>query len=130
MSRMKFRMFRWPENPEIYQIHMVAEPLYTQNDHGGYDYQGMGPMCRVLSGRGVFCGSDAVEMFNALAVLLSNRTMGELYHPVWGTANAYLTELRMEQESRPDYIAYAFTFREADENGGIPRLPVRDEETT
>jgi hypothetical protein len=42
---------------------------------------------------------------------------------LWGTGNFYLTELKMTQQSRPDYIEYSFTFRETDENGTIPRLP-------
>lgn len=124
MDKMKFRMFRWPENPEQFGIYMVCEPQYQLNSIGQYDYTGMGPMCRVYTGSGVFFGPDAVEWFNALQVLMSTRAPGELYHPVWGTSKAaYLTELQMAQESRPDYIQYSFTFREADEKGSIPRLP-------
>lgn len=124
---MKYRMFQWPENPEQFGIRAVVEPEYVENDVGGYDYTGMSPMCRVFTGSGVFLGTDAVEYFNALAVLLATRTGGELYHPVWGTTKACLTELNMSQESRKDYIAYSFTFREMDENGGIPRLPQYEE---
>lgn len=123
MDKMKFRMFQWQENPERFGIWAVCAPEYTGNEYGGYDYQGLGPMCRVFSGSGVFCGAEAVQQFNALAVLMATRAEGELYHPVWGTTTAYLTELEMSQESRPDYIAYSFTFRETDEKGGIPRLP-------
>lgn len=128
MSNMKYRMFLWPENPERFGIRAVVEPEYVENDVGGYDYTGMGPMCRIFTGGGVFCGPEAAEMFNALAVLLATRTGGELYHPIWGTTTAYLTELTMSQDSRPDYVEYSFTFRETDENGSIPRLPQRDSE--
>lgn len=124
MDKMKFRMFRWPDNPEEFGIYMVCQPQYQINDFGQYDYTGMGPLCRVYTGSGVFFGPDAVEWFNALQVLMATRAPGELYHPVWGTSEAvYLTELQMAQESRPDHIKYSFTFREADEKGGIPRLP-------
>lgn len=122
-DKMKFRMFRWHENPERFGIRAVCVPEYQENEYGSYDYLGLGPMAREFSGGGVFCGEDAVQQFNALAVLLSNRTMGELYHPVWGTTTAYLTELQMTQQSRPDYIEYSFIFRETDEKGGIPVLP-------
>ena len=54
---------------------------------------------------------------------MATRTQGELFHPVWGTTTAYLTELEMSQSSRPEYIEYSFTFRETDEKGGIPMLP-------
>ena len=122
-DKMKFRMFRWHENPERFGIRAVCVPEYQENEYGSYDYLGLGPMAREFSGGGVFCGEDAVQQFNALAVLLSNRTMGELYHPVWGTTTAYLTELQMTQQSRTDYIEYSFIFRETDEKGGIPVLP-------
>ena len=99
MDKMKFRMFRWPENPEQFGIRMVCEPLYELNSIGQYDYTGMGPMCRVYTGSGVFFGPDAVEWFNALQVMMSTRTPGELVHPVWGTADVvYLTQLQMDQE--------------------------------
>ena len=128
MDKMKFRMFRWPENPEEFGINMVCEPQYQLNNIGQYDYTGMGPMCRVYTGRGVFFGPDAVEWFNALQVLMATRAPGELYHPIWGTSEAvYLTQLEMAQESRPDYIQYSFTFREADEEGTIPWLPEYEE---
>lgn len=125
---MKFRMFLWPENPEHFGIHAVVEPEYVRNDLGGYDYTGMSPMSRVFTGSGVFLGPEAVEMFNALAVIMSTRTGGELYHPVWGSTTACLTELKMSQESREDYIEYSFTFRETDEKGMIPWLPNQQEQ--
>lgn len=123
MEKMRFRMFDWPENPEQFGIRAVCAPEYEENGYGAYDYTGMGPMCRVYTGKGVFCGKDAVQSFNALAVLMATRTQGELFHPVWGTTTAYLTELQMTQQSRPEYIEYSFTFRETDEKGGIPMLP-------
>ena len=128
MDKMKFRMFRWPENPEQFGIRAVVGPEYVENDVGGYDYTGMGPMCRIFTGSGVFLGPEAVEMFNALAVLMANRVSGELYHPIWGTTTACLTELTMSQESREGYIEYTFAFRETDEDGSIPRLPDRAEQ--
>ena len=124
MDKMKYRMFTWPENPEDFGIYMVCEPQYQLNNIGQYEYTDIGPLCRVYTGSGVFFGPDAVEWFNALQVMMATRVPGELVHPVWGTAEvAYLTELRMAQESRPDYIKYSFTFREADEKGSIPKLP-------
>lgn len=122
-DKMKFRMFQWPVNPEHFGIHAVCEPEYTIDSYGDFSYTGIGPVCRIFTGGGVFCGKEAVEMFNALAVIMATRTGGDLYHPVWGTTTAVLTDLRMSQESRPDYIEYTFTFRETDEKGNIPKLP-------
>ena len=123
MDKMEFRMFRWEQNPEEFGIQMVLEPQYQLNDIGQYDYTGLGPLCRVYTGRGVFSGPDAIQQFNGLQVLMATRVGGELRHPIWGTDSAYLTELKMSQQSRPDYIEYSFTFRGTDEKGGIPRLP-------
>ena len=127
MDKMHFRMFRWEQNPEEFGIEMVLEPLDQLNDIGQYDYLGLGPLCRVYTGKGVFSGPDAVQQFNGLQVLMATRVGGELVHPVWGTGNVYLTELKMSQQSRPDYIEYSFTFRETDEKGSIPRLPGQEE---
>ena len=127
MDKMKFMMFTWPENPEEFRISAHCVPEYVPNQVGGYDYTGLTPMIRVFHGRGVFCGADATQRFNALAVIMAVGREGELFHPVWGTTTAYLTDLEMEQESRPEYIVYSFTFRETDENGAIPRLPENEE---
>ena len=123
MTKMKFMMFTWKQNPEHFSIEAYCLPEYAVNDDGRYEYVGLGPMCRVISGRGVFCGKDANQQFNALAVIMAARRSGELVMPVWGTTQACLTELKMEQESRPEYIVYSFTFRETDDVGSIPRLP-------
>lgn len=123
MDKMRYQMFQWLENPEEFGIHMVVEPKYRLNDIGLYEYTGLGPICRVYTGKGVFSGPLAADQFNGLQVLMATRTGGELYHPIWGTDTVYLTELRMTQGSRPEYIEYTFEFRGTDENGGIPRLP-------
>ena len=127
-DKMRFQMFQWLENPEEFSIRMVVEPQYRLNDIGQYDYTGLGPMCRIYRGRGVFSGPYAVDQFNSLQVLMATRSAGELYHPVWGTGNVCLTELQMTQQSRPEYIEYSFTFRETDESGTIPWLPELEEQ--
>ena len=123
MDKLKFRTFTWPENPETFHIQAVMEPEYTINGDGTIEYTGMGPLCRIITGKGVFQGARAVENFNALSVIMATSKAGDLIHPVWGTIYAYLTGLTMEQESREDCIVYTFTFREADESGMIPALP-------
>lgn len=123
MNPMKFKSFVWPGNPETFHIRAVREPLYTISDSNVYVYQGLGPMCRIISGSGVFCGEYAVQNYNTLQVLMNNGVAGQLTHPLWGTLTVFLTELTMDMDSREDYIIYSFTFREADENGTIPPLP-------
>lgn len=123
MERMQFKTFVWPENPETFRIQAERVPLYTINDTMDYEYTGLGPLSREISGSGVFCGENAVQSYNTLQVLMANGTVGELKHPLWGTMKAFLTGLTMDMEGREEYIAYRFAFREADENGAIPPLP-------
>lgn len=127
MDKLKYKVWTWPENPETFQIQAVREPQYTVAEDGTVTYQGLGPLCRVISGRGVFQGPEAVSHFNALSVIMANGTVGELVHPQWGTIQAYFTGLILEQDSRENYIAYSFSFREADEKGVIPPLPDYEE---
>lgn len=126
-AKMKFMMFTWDHNPEEFRIEAYCQPEYTVNELGVYEYVGLGPMCRVISGRGVFSGPDANQNFNALAVIMAMRKPGELVMPVWGTIQACLTELKLEHGSRPEHVVYSFVFRETDDIGGIPRLPEIDE---
>ena len=123
MDKMKYRTFTFPENPETFGIEAVMEPEYAVAEDGTISYTGMGPLCRIISGSGVFQGADAQQNFNALSVIMATAKVGELVHPVWGTMQACLTELVMKQESRENFVAYSFVFREADESGEIPRLP-------
>ena len=123
MDKLKYKMFTWPENPEEFTIRAIRAPQYGKGPDGAGKYQGMGPLCRVIRARGVFHGSMAHSQFNALAVIMATGTVGELVHPVWGTMQAFLTELELEQESREDYVAYRISFREANETGEIPPLP-------
>ncbi len=130
MDKLKFRMFTWPENPEEYKIVAQCVPKFAPGENGGIVFMDLEPMSRVISGRGVFTGPDAVDDFNALAVIMNTRTKGELVHPIWGTSEVYLTDLVLEQESRPEYVVYSFQFRETDEFGHIPWLPDYDPEQT
>lgn len=123
MESMFYKGFRWFENPEVLRIHAIRVPEYTINQLGKYDYTGLGPMCRIISGSGVFCGEYAYEQYHSLEVLMANGVPGDLIHPIWGTISAYLIELEMKSESRDEYVEYSFTFREADEEGVIPPLP-------
>lgn len=123
MQKMKFKVFTWPNNPETFRIRMFREPEYTIDENGKYNYSGVGPFCREISGSGVFYGKYAYEDFNTLQAIMAIGTAGDLVHPIWGTIYAYLTGLEMQQESREGYVAYSFTFREADESGMIPALP-------
>ena len=123
MATMKYRTFTWMELPEVLRIRAVRAPEYEIDENGLFHYTGLSPMCRIISGQGVFRGENAYSKFHALQVLLATGTAGELEHSVWGKISCFLTELQMDQDAREGYVAYSFTFREADESGVIPVLP-------
>ncbi len=121
MLKMSFRGVDWPRNPEQYRQVSVREPVYGKNSAGNTVFTGMGPVKVTVTGSGAFFGSDAYENFKVLAGLFAQSTPGALYHPVWGTVQAYFTKLELTQEPKPDYVAYSFEFRGADADGGIPQ---------
>lgn len=121
MNKMTYKTFTWPRNPEHYRQTYVREPEYGRNAAGDPVFTGMGPKKLTVTGSGAFSGDTAYTDFKALAELFIQPEAGELAHPVWGKVTAYFTELELTQEPREDYVAYRFTFRGTDENGGIPK---------
>ena len=123
MATMRFKSFTWMNLPEKLKIRVVRAPEYQVDEDGKYNYLGLGPLCRCISGEGVFMGASAHSQFHALQVMLAAGTAGELEHSIWGKITCFLTDLEMEQDAREEYVAYSFQFREADASGMIPALP-------
>ncbi len=121
MNKLKFKTFTWPENPERFSIYCLREPVYVTLEDKSVAFSSMGPLKRTISGSGAFVGSNAYTNFTALAALAQQTTPGQLIHPTWGTISAYLTELTLTQEPKENYVAYTFTFREANSSGAIPK---------
>lgn len=76
-----------------------------------------------MEGEGEFVGPDAYSQFGQLANMFYNGGPGLLIHPLWQAANAYFVSLRLEQEPRPDFVRYSFTFWEDDSWYGRPGGP-------
>ncbi len=121
MDKLVYKTFTWPQNPERYQQNYVREPEYTKNTSGDTVFSGMGVMKRTFTGSGCFTGSTAYAKFLELAEVFADAASGSLVHPIWGTYKCYFTELELTQEPRSDYVAYRFTFREADSSDAIPK---------
>jgi len=81
---------------------------------GLYHLQDLGRTRRVMRGEGEFVGKAAYEEFGKLATVFYQQGSGPLIHPLWQTADAYFVELKLEQEPRPDYVRYTFSFWEAE----------------
>lgn len=121
-SKLTYKNWAWPQNPETFLIEAVREPEYSTAEDGTKTYEGLSPLCRTIRGKGVFSGAGAAASYKALAAFLESEAAGALVHPVWGTINACLTELKMEEGSWENWIVYSFIFREADTEGSIPML--------
>ena len=122
VEKLTFKGWAWPRNPEHFLIEAVREPEYSKASSGALVYKGLGALCRTITGGGVFSGSGAAESYKVLADFLKSDGAGALVHPVWGSFHACLLELKMEEESRENWIVYSFVFREADAQGEIPAL--------
>ena len=122
MDKMQFKTFIWPNNPEQYEVEAVRQPVYVKNEDGSDRFAGLGSLCRTMTGSGAFAGAGAYDSFKALQALMGEATSGALTHPVWQSSTVYLTRLKLRQEPLEDYVAYEFTFREADAAGTIPKL--------
>lgn len=113
MEPMQYKGFVWPHNPRTYTIDFTRQTALQKIPMGDYALQDLGRSCREMHGEGEFYGPAAYDTFKALATVFYEGGPGVLIHPVWQTANAYLTELQLRQEPRKDYVAYRFTFRES-----------------
>jgi hypothetical protein len=122
MEKLKYKNWTWPENPETFLMEAVREPEYSKAEDGSPVYQGLSALCRTITGKGIFQGASAADSFKTLLNFLEAGDAGPLIHPVWGTINACLTELKMEEGSTEQCISYTYAFREADIKGAIPVL--------
>lgn len=128
MEPMQYKTFTWPHNPRTYTIEFERRTALQKIPMGDYVLQDLGRSCRVMRGEGEFYGTGAYNTFKALATVFYQGGPGVLIHPVWQTANAFFTELRLRQEPRRDYVAYSFVFREdlTSPEGLKPVIPVRE----
>lgn len=112
LAPMRYKNFTWPHNPKSYSIRYERQTALHKVPMGIYTMEDMGRTCRIMEGEGEFFGPDAYATFKKLATVFYEQGAGTLFHPVWMTTSAYFTELRLTQEPREDYVAYAFQFRE------------------
>lgn len=113
MLKMRYKDFTWPNNPKTYTISCERQTAVHKIPMGMFAVQDMGRTCMVLRGEGEFYGADAYGSYLALLAVFESGGAGALLHPVWQSAGAWFTQLRLTQEPREDYVAYSFEFCEA-----------------
>lgn len=109
---MRYKTFTWPNDPRTYTLSCERQTAVHKIPMGGFVVQELGRTGTVMRGEGEFFGKNAYESFRQLQAVFQTPGEGLLVHPLWQTTRAYFTELRLTQEPRADYVAYAFTFCE------------------
>lgn len=112
LTPMRYKNYIWPHNPRVYTIDYSREMAVNKVPFGLYQLQDLDRTCRVMKGEGEFVGDKAYAQFGQLANVFYDGGPGLLVHPLWQTAKAYFVQLRLEQQPRPDYVKYSFTFWE------------------
>lgn len=134
LAPMRYKDYIWPHNPATYSITYERQIAVHKVPFGRHCMQDLGMGCRIMRGQGEFAGEGAYEEFKRLATVFYDGGPGLLIHPLWQIANAYFTNLKLEQEPLPDYVRYSFEFRERydgyseeltvlDRAGGTPAQP-------
>ena len=114
LTPMRFKNYVWPHNPRVYSIDYERKMAVHKTPFGLFRLQDLGRTNRIMEGEGEFVGEGAYAQFGQLANVFYEDGPGLLVHPLWQTANAYFVSLRLEQEPRPDYVRYSFSFWEDD----------------
>lgn len=122
LAPMRYKDFTWPNNPRSYTISYERPLALHKIPQGAYALEDLGRSCRVMRGQGEFYGPQAYETFKKLATVFYDDGPGTLFHPVWMTTSAYLTELQLRQEPEEDYVAYSFTFVEGFPHKGMRQV--------
>ena len=112
MLNMRYKGFTWPNNPRTYTVSCERQTVVHKIPMGGFVVQELGRTCMVLRGEGEFFGPRAYERYLELMAVFRADGAGALLHPVWQCAEAWITQLRLTQEPREDYVAYSFEFCE------------------
>ena len=114
LSPMRYKGYTWPHNPRVYSIDYERKMAVHKTPFGLFRLQDLGRTNRIMEGEGEFVGEGAYAQFGQLANVFYDEGPGTLIHPLWQAANAYFVSLRLEQEPRPDYVRYSFSFWEDD----------------
>lgn len=122
LPAMKYKTFVWPNNP--YELQLVSQRKWKefQLPYHGVVFQDLGAGGRSITGKGVFYGSGALDIYQKLVQLFDEGGMGKLYLPNLTPITAIFYGLQMSQLPGPDRVEYSFEFREAE-------IPESGEET-
>ena len=112
MNPMRFRDYRWPQNPETVTV-ARKKALGSYRIPGAGDVvQDLGCAGRAVSGSGRFTGPDCLAEYGRLAAVFSEEGPGLLCLPGLRPFPAVFSSLSMKGEGGPDCLRYEFAFSE------------------
>ena len=112
LTRMAFKEYVWPRNPETLTVARRKNVGSYRIPHAGDTLQDLGGGSRAVSGAGVFTGPGCAEEFRKLAAAFSAEGPGPLLLPGMEPLSAVFSSLTRKEGTRPDCVAYEFTFLE------------------
>ncbi len=113
MQQMKFRGFRWPNNPKRLEISRSREMREWVTPFSGQAVQDFGCGARVVSGEGEFFGAQRQRLYEELESLLRQGGEGILSLPETRPFFARFVRLERIGEPGPEILRYRFEFRES-----------------
>lgn len=114
-SKMSFKDFYWDNNPEKLEI-SISDKLNTSlypKWKNSVSFVAEHP--KIVTGEGVFFGSDSYTKINMLEQVFDEKTPGQLFMPSMKPMKAFFNKLEIIGEPKKDCIRYAFTFTESEE---------------
>ena len=112
--QMRYKNFTFPIVPKSITVATRRNITTHFSPFDGAIIQDNGIIPRIISGNGVFHGSEAVSQFNRLRQAFLSSGYGNLQLPFGETIIAIFTSLKMIGEAGPDIIRYAFEFSEVE----------------
>lgn len=97
MQQMKFRGFRWPNNPKRLEVSRSRETREWVTPFSGQAVQDFGCGARVVSGEGEFFGAQRQRLYEELESLLRQGGEGILSLP---ETRPFFREIRQAGEDR------------------------------
>lgn len=113
IQQMKFRDFRWPNNPRKLQMVRSRKIREWDLSFSGQTLQDFGCSLRTVSGEGEFFGEERGTLYERLEQFLQEGSEGILSIPENRPFFARLVRLERIGEPGPELLRYEFEFRES-----------------
>lgn len=112
ISRMRYKDYVWPYNPEVLKIERAKNISEIKIPYQLNCLQDLGCGGRIVTGSGCFSGAGCMEEFERLVTVFSLDGGGLLYVPGMEPFSALFVSLSLKGKDGPDCVRYEFRFLE------------------